>query len=232
MPSEPHLLVIDPSIVWPEDAGVAAIVDGWPGTHRVLMPCLRAGDGPMPGDGYDVDAVVVMGSRASVNDDRPWLSDLGTWIDPLLDGRRPIPLFGICFGHQLIAARAGGRVAAIRPDRSEERGVVESRFEPSVLVPNGGVVRVVASHGEVVKALPSGFRIVASRERVPVDALEHVRLPIVSVQFHPEARAGFLAARGIEPGPQDRAAFEDQGRILERFRRLALEFRSRRSSAS
>jgi GMP synthase-like glutamine amidotransferase len=80
---------------------------------------------------------------------------------------------------------------------------------------------VVASHGELIEILPAGFRAVARREHVAADALEHEHLPIFSVQFHPEARADFLAVRGIPPCVHDATAFEDQARLLARFRELA-----------
>lgn len=217
-----RMLVIDPSIVWPEDAGVAEIRGDFSGEVRVLRPALR-GDGPGPGDGYDFDAVVLMGSRASVHDDLPWLADLGRWLDPLLDGSVVRPLLGICFGHQLVAHRAGAEVRRVNADGSEERGVQLTRFAPCRLVPEGGSLRVVTSHGEEVAGAPEGFRGVAARERVGVDALEHDRLPVFTVQFHPEAREEFLRRRGLGPHPEEARAFEDQSRILKRFRTLALQ---------
>lgn len=231
MTRRPHLLVIDPSIVWPEDEGVREIVGDWPGGHTVLRPALRSGDSPSADDGRDVQTVVVMGSRASVNDDAAWLRALGEWLEPVLDGRCVVPTLGICFGHQLIAARAGGRVGPIRPDRTEERGVVPTLFTSSRLVPGGGRLQVIVSHGEEVKSVPSGYRVVASRDGVPVDALEHERLPIVSVQFHPEARGSFLRLRGIAAGRDDEAAFADQARVLAAFRAYALAFTSAKGTA-
>ena len=44
MPEEetdrPRLLVIDPSIVWPEEEGVAEVIGDWPGESRILRPAL------------------------------------------------------------------------------------------------------------------------------------------------------------------------------------------------
>ncbi len=217
----PILWIVDPSIAWPEHEGVEAISADWPGDRRVFRPALD-GDGPTPGAGYAADAVVVMGSRASVNDaDRPWLRDLALWLDPIVRGEVMRPLLGICFGHQLVASRAGARVGKIHDDGREERGIQESRFAPSRLVPDGGTLHVVASHGEEVKDVPSGFRVTASRDRVRCDAFEHERLPVMSVQFHPEARASFLRLREMPSDPREPRAFADQARLLERFRESA-----------
>ena len=66
-----RLLVIDPSILHAEEEGVAEVLEGWPGDARVLHPALVPGDGPRPGEPFECDGVVVMGSAASVHDDRP-----------------------------------------------------------------------------------------------------------------------------------------------------------------
>jgi GMP synthase-like glutamine amidotransferase len=222
MPRPPRLLVIDPSIVWPEDEGVAETVGDWPGEVRVVRPALRPGDGPRPGDGCDADGIVLLGSRASANDDLPWLRDLGGWLEPILRGETPVPLLGICFGHQLVAKLAGGTIGFVHEDRNAELGVRESTFDGSRLLPDARRIRVVASHSEEAKAFPAGYRIVARRPPVAADALEHERLPIFTVQFHPEARASFLTRRGVDPSPLDARAIEDNARLLASFRRVVL----------
>jgi GMP synthase (glutamine-hydrolysing) len=215
-----RLLVVDPSVAYPEDDGVATVLRGWPGEAAVLQPALRPGDGPAPGSSYEVAGVVVLGSRASVHDDVPWLRGLGAWLDPILAGAVRVPLFGICFGHQLVAHRAGGVVGPLAGGR--ELGLRETLLQGGRLLPGRRSLRVVASHAEEVKRLPFGYRAVASRERVPVDGLEHDRLPIFGFQFHPEARGSFLAARGLDPAAIGAAA-EDGDRLIAAFHRLALE---------
>ncbi len=219
----PRLLIVDPSVIFPEDEGVAEIVGDWPGEPRVLRPGLTPGDGPRPGDGYDLDGVVVMGSRASVHDDRPWLRDLGDWLDPILSGAIPIPLLGICFGHQLVAHHAGGAVGFIKEDRSEELGLRETRLDGSRLARDRDRMVVVVSHNEEVKKVPPGYRVTARRPEVRVDGLEHERLPIFSYQFHPEARRDFLAERGVSLEDVEESVFQGMADLLFAFRRLVLE---------
>jgi len=222
MSSPPQLLVIDPSVAWPEDEGAAEVARGWPGEVRLLRPALRPDDGPRPGDGYDAAGVVLLGSRASALDDLSWLHDLGDWLSPILRGEAPVPLLGICFGHQLVAKLAGGTIGFVHEDRHVELGVRESTFDGSRLLPGHRSLRVVASHREEVKDLPPGYRIVASRKGVIADALEHERLPVFTVQFHPEAREEFLRKRGADPSLLDAGAVEENARLLATFHRLAL----------
>lgn len=219
---QPTLWVIDPSIREPEDQGVEQVLLGWPGRHRVFRPALR-GEGPRPGDGYDVDGVVLLGSGASVHDtDRPWLGPLGAWLAPLLEGEREVAVLGICFGHQWIAHYAGAPIVDLNPDGSKRVGVEESRLEGGRLLPGEHSLRTVVSHRETVGAAPAGYDVVASRPGVDVDGIEHRRLDVYAFQFHPEARDEFAGRRGIAPAAIDRRLIEDSGRLLAAFRRLVL----------
>jgi len=218
-----RLLIVDPAVAWPEDSGVREIATGWPGEVIVLRPALVQGESLGPGWPYDLDGIVVMGSRASVHDDRPWLRHLGAWLDPVLDGGADVPLLGICFGHQLIAHRRGAAVGYVHADHGLERGVQETILASAALMPDRRQMHVVVSHGEEVKEVPDGFRVTGHRERVAVDLIEHRHRPIFGVQFHPEARREFLELREVPPGPHDEAAFRDQAELLDRFRALALD---------
>jgi GMP synthase-like glutamine amidotransferase len=211
------LLVIDPAMTLPEDQGAAEIGRSWPGTWSVVRPCLRPGDGPHPGAGYEADAVAVMGSKASVRDDHPWLRDLEGWLAPIVAGSVRRPLLGICFGHQLVAKIAGARVDWTHTDRREERGFPETSLSGGRLLPGSHRLRVVASHYEAVCGVPAGFRVTAARPHVPIDGLEHEELPIFTWQFHPEGRERFATKVGLDPAGIDARLREDSRRILEAF---------------
>lgn len=201
-PRRRRLLVIDPSTRSSETRGIETIAGHWPGEVVVLWPALCPGDGPEPGTGYEFDAAVLMGSRASVHDGLAWETALTAWMEPLLQGAIRLPLLGICFGHQLIAHAAGGAVGFAREDRSKLVGIADSALRTSSLLRDGSL-RVVVSHREEVKSLPVGFRCTAFRDGIVADGLEHETLPIFSFQFHPEADDAFLAARGVSVGAGD-----------------------------
>ena len=56
----------------------------------------------------DYDGFVVSGSPASVHDDLDWIRRLSEWI--VNADYRGQPVFGSCFGHQLVAKVFGGQV--------------------------------------------------------------------------------------------------------------------------
>lgn len=219
----PSLWVIDPSLGHSEDQGVSEIVDGWPGDARVFRPALRAGDGPEPATGYDTCAVVLMGSRASALDELAWLDRLVSWIDPILSGVVRLPLLGICFGHQLMAHRAGAAIGFLGEDRKKRVGVETSTLDGGTLLPGRHELRVVVSHREEVKQAPAGYRVVATRERIAIDGLEHRVLPLYSFQFHPEAREEFARHAGIDEACIDVRLRHDNRRLLQAFRQRVLD---------
>ena len=206
----------------PEDQGVEEILRDWPGEGRLLRPALRPGDGPGPGDGYDLDGVVVMGSRASVLEDHPWMRDLQGWLRPILDGSVRKPLLGICFGHQLVGRMAGGPIGFVHADHHKESGFDVTTLEGGRLLPGRHELRVVVSHFECVPEAPPGYRATARRPLVPVDGLEHEHLPIFTFQFHPEGREHFAQKCSLDVRGIDDRLRADSTRVLAAFRRLVL----------
>jgi GMP synthase (glutamine-hydrolysing) len=111
--------------------------------------------------------------------------------DPkLLD--QGIPVLGICYGMQLVAHLAGGKVT---PSAEREYGRAEvmlcgapgggvrglfAGFEP------GACITVWASHGDKIAEPPPHFRVTGVSANAPVAAMEHESKPIYGLLFHPE----------------------------------------------
>ena len=96
-----------------------------------------------------------------------------------------IPVLGICYGAQLIAATLGGTV-----DNSEvkEYGNTEVTYHcDSVLFPDIDKTSIAwMSHTDYISALPAGFTATATTSHCPVAAMEHSEKKIFALQFHPE----------------------------------------------
>jgi len=123
--------------------------------------------------------IILSGGPASVYDE-----DVPTADRSLLDAN--IPVLGLCYGMQLMAHLAGGKV--VRASR-REYGRADVRIEGGKLFEGfgrGEETPVWMSHGDHVDAPPPGFSVTASSENSPVAAFEHRERPLFGVQFHPE----------------------------------------------
>jgi GMP synthase (glutamine-hydrolysing) len=97
-----------------------------------------------------------------------------------------VPVLGLCYGMQVLAQLAGGRVV---PAARREYGRADVRIEGGKLFKGfveGATTPVWMSHGDHVDAPPPGWRVTASSENSPIAAIEHERDPLFAVQFHPE----------------------------------------------
>src|SRR5262245_60442674 len=107
---------------------------------------------------------------------------------PALDGALfdgGVPVFGMCYGFQIMAQALGGEVS---PTGAREYGRTPvDVVEPGTLL--SGVPsrhNVWMSHGDSVTAAPDGFTLLASTVGTPVAALENVGRGFAGVQWHPE----------------------------------------------
>jgi GMP synthase (glutamine-hydrolysing) len=107
---------------------------------------------------------------------------------PALDGalfEGGVPVFGMCYGFQVMAQSLGGTVS---PTGAREYGRTPvSVVEPGTLL--AGVPashNVWMSHGDSVTAAPEGFTLLASTAGTPVAAFERVDRGFAGVQWHPE----------------------------------------------
>jgi GMP synthase (glutamine-hydrolysing) len=103
-----------------------------------------------------------------------------------------MPVLGICYGMQAMAAQLGGRVA---PSTHREFGYAKvRRTAPSRLLdgiddegaPEPGVLDVWMSHGDRVETMPPGFTAIAATSNAPLAAMANDGARLYGVQFHPE----------------------------------------------
>lgn len=101
---------------------------------------------------------------------------------------REVPLFGVCLGLQGIVEHFGGQLGVLdRPvhgKASEIRVIGGALFDA---VPPTFLAGRYHSLYAVRSALPAGLRVTAESGDGVIMAIEHERLPIAGVQFHPES---------------------------------------------
>jgi GMP synthase (glutamine-hydrolysing) len=96
-----------------------------------------------------------------------------------------LPVLGLCYGHQLLAQLAGGKV---KPGERREYGITYAVIDKAVGVLKGLAKKekVWMSHGDTVYALPPDYEVLAHSENTPVAAFRHKKKPIYGLQWHPE----------------------------------------------
>ncbi len=126
----------------------------------------------------ECDYIAITGSRRNVSSWEPWMDEVAELIQTT-----EVPIIGICFGHQIIAASLGGKV---------ERANEGSHFVSSVKYNDGSVVNAVFTHQDhVVDA--GELEVIGSAEHCSIAACQHPTRPIRTVQYHPEATSRILS---------------------------------------
>ena len=104
--------------------------------------------------------------------------------------RLGVPILGICYGCQLMAARLGGEVVPAREDTAREYGRTETEFDPGSPLFRGLRANSVTwmSHGDYMARVPEGFTVLARSKACPNAAIGDDGCRFYGVQFHPEVR--------------------------------------------
>ena len=174
--------------------------------------------------------VLVTGSGAMVTDRHDWSERSADWLRDA--AHAGVPLFGICYGHQLLAHALGGEVG--NNPNGREMGAVQVERTPAAQddplfagLPDR--FRAQATHLQSVLRPPQGAQVLA---RNPHDACHAFRWgeSAWGLQFHPEfsaghmrgyihARAEALAREGIDARRLARqvGAAPHARRVLRRF---------------
>jgi GMP synthase (glutamine-hydrolysing) len=145
---------------------------------------------------YDVDdafvrefrprGIILSGGPASV-----W--EGGTPRAPHSVFKAGVPVLGICYGMQTMAAQLGGEVEI---GQVREFGYAEVRarghtallkdIQDRVNQDGHGLLDVWMSHGDKVTELPPGFTVMASNAATPIAGMADEKRKLYGVQFHPE----------------------------------------------
>ncbi|HSS47231.1 MAG TPA: glutamine-hydrolyzing GMP synthase [Burkholderiales bacterium] len=104
-----------------------------------------------------------------------------------------VPVLGICYGMQTMAAQLGG---AVENGLVREFGYAKVRAQGHSALLRGiqdqtnaeghGLLEVWMSHGDRVNTLPTGFKVIAGNEAAPIAAMADDSRRFYGLQFHPE----------------------------------------------
>ena len=115
------------------------------------------------------------------------------WKAPDIVFKLGVPVLGVCYGMQTMAAQLGGKVEG---SITREFGFAEMRARGHSKLFDGiqdrtnneghGLLEVWMSHGDKVTELPPGFKIIGSNASTPIAAMADEVRGFYAVQFHPE----------------------------------------------
>lgn len=96
-----------------------------------------------------------------------------------------IPVLGICYGLHYMANALGGEV---RQAEKREYGLAQLDIEHATGIFKGmqSPTRCWMSHGDIIEALPKGFRSIGSTANTRMAAIENATQGFYGLQFHPE----------------------------------------------
>jgi GMP synthase (glutamine-hydrolysing) len=135
---------------------------------------------------FNPRGIILSGGPSSVTDEE-------TPRAPQVVFELGVPVLGVCYGMQTMAAQLGG---AVENGMVREFGYAQIRarghsrlFDGIQDRTNGeghGLLDVWMSHGDKVTALPPGFKVIASNETTAIAGMADESRRFYAVQFHPE----------------------------------------------
>ena len=121
--------------------------------------------------------IIFSGGPSSVYNDNAPIPD-----EELFDFE--LPLLGICYGHQLIVNKFGGKVK--RANKEYGSSLLSMDENSRLLDGLGNSIRAWMSHGDEAEEIPSNFEIIGHTENSHAAAIANKERTVFGIQFHPE----------------------------------------------
>ncbi len=135
---------------------------------------------------FDPRGVILSGGPSSVTEDE-------TPRAPHIVFELGVPVLGICYGMQTMAAQLGGKVEnglvrefGYAEIRARGHSALLRDIQDRINNDGHGLLDVWMSHGDKVTALPPEFKIIASNAATPIAGMADEARKFYGVQFHPE----------------------------------------------
>ncbi|SDX04074.1 GMP synthase-Glutamine amidotransferase [Ruegeria halocynthiae] len=173
-----------PEELAPTHGDYPGMVQQWLGNLDADFSSYAVLDEEFPASPNDADLWVITGSKFGAYEDHPWIPPLEEFIRGARDSGKL--MFGICFGHQMIAQALGGVVR--KSDKGWGLGVHEYPTTgkwPGELGDAPEKIAIQAYHQDQVEEKPEGAVTIASTDFCEHGALWYPGFA-VTVQGHPE----------------------------------------------
>ena len=95
-----------------------------------------------------------------------------------------LPLLGICYGHQLIINKYGGKIKRANKEYGSSLLTIDN--DEDLLNGVGESVRAWMSHGDEAEEIPPGFQVIGHTESAKAAAIASNDKSVYGIQFHPE----------------------------------------------
>ena len=98
-----------------------------------------------------------------------------------------LPIFGICYGMQLMTQHFNGKVEPAT-HREYGKAAIQVQNDSKLFAELPAEQVVWMSHGDLVVEAPAGFTIDATSASCPISSMSDKERNLYAVQFHPEVR--------------------------------------------
>ena len=148
-------------------------------------------DDEFPKDHLECDGWIVTGSPHGVYEDYSWIPTVSQLINNVYEAN--LPIFGVCFGHQLIAQALGGHVEKSEKGWGLGLHTYQVNNKPDYMSNLSEEVTLNICHQDQVLRPPQGATVYAKSEFCE-NAGFYIKDKVLTMQAHPEFLVDFTKA--------------------------------------
>jgi len=148
-------------------------------------------DGVFPLNHNDCDGWIVTGSPHGVYEEHSWIPIVSQLIKDIYDNK--LPIFGVCFGHQLIAQALGGNVEKSTKGWGLGLHTYQINNKTNYMGNLSSEVTLNICHQDQVLSPPNGATVYAKSDFCE-NAGFYIKDKVLTMQAHPEFLVDFIKA--------------------------------------